>query len=191
MAFLTPAEQQELSSLPTTTAQVPRANGGISIVGVIDALRPFGVARLLSSGFTHGTVYQYLDSTAQGDFLAGINGASFLGTLLAETGTRDASIEQVRRATAGKTPLGDTPFTVLASTGLTAFAADPVPPDFNGRRGELLAKLRIAAATDLSRLSARGTTVVVTGSGHYVQIDRPDAVIEAVRAMLNELTHDQ
>ena len=100
----------------------------MSIVGLIDVLRPFGVARLMSEGFTHGTVYGYLDSRAQGDFRAGINGAAFLRTLMAETGTRDASIEQVRRATAGKTPLGDMPMTVLASTGLAAFAADPVLP---------------------------------------------------------------
>jgi pimeloyl-ACP methyl ester carboxylesterase len=188
MAFLTQDEQHELSSLASTTTSAPRADGGISIIGLIDALRPFGVARLLSGGFTHGTVYDYLDSAAQGDFRAGINGASFLKTLMAETGAREASIEQVRRATTGETALGDIPLTVLASTGFGAFAADPVPPDFTGRRGELITKLRVAAVTDLARLSARGTTEVVTGSGHYVQIDRPDAVIVALEAMLIGLT---
>jgi hypothetical protein len=177
-----------LSALEPTATSASRAEGGISIIGLIDALRPFGVARLLSGGFTHGTVYDYLDSAAQGDFRSGINGASFLKTLMAETGTRDASIEQARKATAGETPLGDIPLTVLASTGLTAFAADPVLPDFTGRRGELITKLRVAAVSDLSRLSARGTTEVITGSGHYVQIDRPDAVIVAIEAMLNGLT---
>jgi pimeloyl-ACP methyl ester carboxylesterase len=187
MAFLAADEQQELRSLDTATTPTRPAGGGISIVGLIDALRPFGVARLMSGGFTHGTVYDHLDSAAQGDFRAGINGAAFLKTLMAETETRDASIEQVRRATAGRTPLGDMPMTVLASTGLTAFVADPVPPDLTGRRGELITKLRVAAATDLGRLSARGTTQVITGSGHYVQIDRPDAVVAAVKAMLDGL----
>ena len=67
MAFLTPNEQHELTSLTPTTTSAPRADGGISIIGLIDTLRPFGVARLLSGGFTHGTVYDYLDSAAQGD----------------------------------------------------------------------------------------------------------------------------
>jgi pimeloyl-ACP methyl ester carboxylesterase len=187
MALLAPGDRGELSSLASAVPAAPAGTGGISIIGIVDALRPFGVARLLSAGFTHGTVYDYLDATAQGDFRAGINGASFLKTLMAETDLRDASIAQVRRVAAGKTALGDTPLTVLASTGLTAFVADPVPPAFTGRRGELIAKLRVAAVADLVRLSSHGTTEVVTRSGHYVQIDRPDAVISAIKAMLDRL----
>ena len=187
MAFLAPAERAELDLLAPATTWAPRAESGISIIGLIDALRPFGVARLLSGGFTHGTVYDYLDPTAQADYRAGVNG-SFLKTLMAETATRDTSIAQVRRATAGTTPLGDMPLTVLASTGLTAFVADPVPPNLTGRRGELVTKLRVAAVADLARLSSHATTQVVARAGHYVQIDRPDAVIAAVRAMLDDLS---
>ena len=186
MAFLTSDEQHELSSLAPSASPASPA-GGISIISLVDALRPFGVARLLSAGFTHGTVFDYLDASAQGDYRAGINGAAFLKTLVAETATRDASIGQVRTATAGEAPLGDVPVTVLASTGLTAFAADPVPQTLAGRRGELVTKLRVAAVADMARLSSRGTAEVITGSGHYVQIDRPDAVIDAVGAMLDDL----
>jgi pimeloyl-ACP methyl ester carboxylesterase len=184
MAFLTADEQHELNSF---APPAPRVEGGISIIGLIDTLRPFGVARLLSGGFTHGTVFEYLDPAAQGDYRAGIDGAGFLRTLMAETATRDASIAQVREATAGSTPLGHIPVTVLASTGLTAFARDPVPPDLAGRRGELIAKLRIAAVSDMAHLSSRGTAPVIARSGHYVQIDRPDAVIAAVDSMVHAL----
>jgi pimeloyl-ACP methyl ester carboxylesterase len=187
MALLAPAERDELHSLTASTAAAPSAKGGISIIGLVDALRPFGIARLLSAGFTHGTVCDYLDAKAQGDFRAGVNGVAFLKTLTAETDMRDVSIAQVRTATARETPLGATPLTVLASTGLTAFAADPLPSAFAGRRGELILKLRIAAVADLARLSSRGTSTVITRSGHYVQIDRPDAVIDAVQAMLVRL----
>ncbi len=187
MAFLSADEQHEMNSLTTTQTPAARADGGISIIGLIDALRPLGVARLLSGGLTHGMVYDHLDAKAQGDFRAGINGASFFKTLMAETDTRDASIDEVRTATVGVTPLGDIPLTVLASTGLTAFAGDPVPPEFTGRRGKLITKLRVAAVSDLSRLSTRGATHVITGSGHYVQIDRPDAVIDALTEMQADL----
>jgi pimeloyl-ACP methyl ester carboxylesterase len=184
-AFLTLGERQELRSLDTAATSAAPTGGGLPIIGIIDALRPFGVARLLSGGFTAGTVYDHLDLASQGDYRAGVNGPGFLETLTAETDTRDASIEEVRRATVGEAPLGDIPLTVLASTGLTAFAADPVPKDLRGRRGELVTKLRVAAVRDLARLSARGTTEIITGSGHYVQIDRPDAVIAAVKAILD------
>jgi pimeloyl-ACP methyl ester carboxylesterase len=186
MAFLTPDDQRELRSLEPAATPAPRAQGGISLIGVIDALRPFGVARMLSAGFTHGTVFEYLDPAAQADYRAGINEASFLKTLSAETESRDASLAQVRRATAGEAPLGDLPLTVLASTGLTAFAADAVPPNLAGRPGELITKLRVAAVADMARLSSRGASRVITGSGHYVQIDRPDAVIVAVKATLDD-----
>jgi hypothetical protein len=34
---------------------------------------------------------------------------------------------------------------------------------------------------ELAHLSTRGTQTVVKGSSHYIQIDRPEAVIAAVR----------
>ena len=36
---------------------------------------------------------------------------------------------------------------------------------------------------ELARLSSRGTQVIAKGSGHYIQLDRPDLVIEAVRSV--------
>jgi pimeloyl-ACP methyl ester carboxylesterase len=39
---------------------------------------------------------------------------------------------------------------------------------------------------ELAQLSTRGTRVVVKKSGHYIQIDRPEAVIEAVRHLVDQ-----
>jgi pimeloyl-ACP methyl ester carboxylesterase len=39
---------------------------------------------------------------------------------------------------------------------------------------------------ELSHLSTRGTHVVATKSGHYIQIDRPELVIEAVRNVVDQ-----
>lgn len=36
---------------------------------------------------------------------------------------------------------------------------------------------------DLARLSTSGKLVVATGSGHYIQFDRPDAVVDAIRSV--------
>lgn len=37
---------------------------------------------------------------------------------------------------------------------------------------------------ELSRLSSNSRTIVVEGSGHHIQLDRPDAVIDAVRELI-------
>jgi pimeloyl-ACP methyl ester carboxylesterase len=42
---------------------------------------------------------------------------------------------------------------------------------------------------ELAELSTRGTRVVVKKSGHYIQLDRPEAVMEAVRHVLDQARH--
>ncbi len=44
---------------------------------------------------------------------------------------------------------------------------------------------------ELSHLSTRGTRVVAKNSGHYIQLDRPELVIEAVRAVVGQARQAQ
>jgi pimeloyl-ACP methyl ester carboxylesterase len=44
---------------------------------------------------------------------------------------------------------------------------------------------------ELSHLSTRGTRVVAKNSGHYIQLDRPELVIEAVRAVVGQVRRAQ
>jgi pimeloyl-ACP methyl ester carboxylesterase len=39
---------------------------------------------------------------------------------------------------------------------------------------------------ELARLSTRGTHVIAKNSGHFIQLDRPDIVIEAVRKVVDQ-----
>jgi hypothetical protein len=39
---------------------------------------------------------------------------------------------------------------------------------------------------ELARLSSRGTRVLAKGSGHYIQVDRPDTVIAAVEDVVRQ-----
>jgi pimeloyl-ACP methyl ester carboxylesterase len=39
---------------------------------------------------------------------------------------------------------------------------------------------------DLLRLSSNSSQIVATGSGHYVQVDRPDLVINAIHTLVAE-----
>jgi pimeloyl-ACP methyl ester carboxylesterase len=44
---------------------------------------------------------------------------------------------------------------------------------------------------ELAHLSTRGTHVIAKNSGHFIQLDRPDVVIEAVRKIVNQPRHTQ
>jgi pimeloyl-ACP methyl ester carboxylesterase len=44
-----------------------------------------------------------------------------------------------------------------------------------------------AAHDRLAALSERGVSVVVPHTGHYIQIDQPGAVIDAIRRVVAEL----
>jgi hypothetical protein len=52
---------------------------------------------------------------------------------------------------------------------------------------ELIQKTAWEAEVDMSHLSTIGTIAPVERSGHYIQFDRPDAVIAAVQTMVNSL----
>jgi hypothetical protein len=41
----------------------------------------------------------------------------------------------------------------------------------------------------LATLSTHGVDVVVPDTGHYIQVEQPDAVIDAVRHVVTELRH--
>jgi predicted dinucleotide-utilizing enzyme len=76
------------------------------------------------------------------------------------------STEQVRaaRVRAGSVPYGDMPLIVLTSSA---------EAEADSSRREKLALL-----------SARGGHRVIAQSGHYVQLDRPQSVVEAIEEVL-------
>jgi pimeloyl-ACP methyl ester carboxylesterase len=44
---------------------------------------------------------------------------------------------------------------------------------------------------ELAQLSTRGTQVIAKNSGHYIQLDRPDLVIEAIRKIVDQARQAQ
>lgn len=87
---------------------------------------------------------------------------------LEEAGAADSA-----RQTLAAGPFPDVPLAVLAATDHGPYFAAWEPT---------LMRLQ----QDLAALSPRGTLTVVWGSGHDVQLDRPQAVIEAIRAVAAE-----
>jgi pimeloyl-ACP methyl ester carboxylesterase len=40
---------------------------------------------------------------------------------------------------------------------------------------------------ELAQLSTRGRHIIAKNSGHYIQLDRPDIVVDAVRQVINQV----
>jgi len=87
--------------------------------------------------------------------------------------------------TAATGSLGDIPLVVLShdpNTPQTALPEDLVKPT-----NDAWEKMQ----EELAHLSTRGTQVIAKNSGHYIPLDRPDLVIEAVRQVLDQARQTQ
>lgn len=91
------------------------------------------------------------------------------------------SSDEVRAA---KRSYGDMPMVVLSRA--------PFPRQPNETRAMRNAKnyLWVELHDDIAALSTRGVNEIVPGAGHYVQFDKPDVVIEAIRQTLDTVRAD-
>lgn len=76
--------------------------------------------------------------------------------------------------------LGDMPLAVLSHDPDKPSAE--LPEDIAKPTNDAWEKMQ----EELSHLSTRGTQVIAKNSGHYIQLDRPDVVIDAVRRVVDE-----
>ena len=76
--------------------------------------------------------------------------------------------------------LGDLPLAVV-SRDPDKPSAD-LPPDLAKPTNEAWEKMQ----EELAHLSSRGTQAIAKNSGHYLQIDRPDVVVDAVRKVVEQ-----
>jgi pimeloyl-ACP methyl ester carboxylesterase len=81
----------------------------------------------------------------------------------------------------------------FADLPLAVLSHDPgkpssdLPPDLAKPTSEAWEKMQ----EELAHLSTRGTQTVAKNSAHYIQIDRPDIVIEAVRGVVEQARQAQ
>lgn len=93
------------------------------------------------------------------------------------------SVSESAAQTAAAGSLGDLPLAVLS--------ADPnlpepdLPQDLEMPASEAWQEMQ----NELARLSTRSTHAIARNSGHYIQLDRPDLVIEAVRNVVRQVRH--
>lgn len=82
--------------------------------------------------------------------------------------------------TASTASLGDLPLTVISHDPDKVWA--DLPGDLSKPTNDAWQKMQ----NELTHLSTRGTLVIAKGSSHYIQLDRPDLVIEGVRGLVSQ-----
>jgi pimeloyl-ACP methyl ester carboxylesterase len=109
-----------------------------------------------------------------------------IGALAAELQAVPATLARMNAAKA----LGDRPLVVLRA-GLAQKAEDLKAMGLTGEQGARLLEAHLALGKDMAAWSTRGRLEVVDDATHYIQFDRPDAVIAAVREVVGYVTaHD-
>lgn len=79
--------------------------------------------------------------------------------------------------------LGDLPLTVISHD--PDKGSNDLPPDLAQATNAAWEKMQ----EDLTHLSTRGTRTIAKNSSHYIQVDRPDMVVDAVRTLVDASRH--
>ena len=95
------------------------------------------------------------------------------------------AISESAAQTAATGSLGDMPLAVLSHDPDKPSAE--LPPDLAKPTNEAWEKMQ----EELAHLSTRGTQAIAKNSAHYIQIDRPDIVIDAVRNVVEQARQSQ
>jgi pimeloyl-ACP methyl ester carboxylesterase len=118
-------------------------------------------------------------------------GVAFSGTGHLRTAAQEAAaipqnfaaarVAERAAGTAAPPLLGDLPLVVLAPGAGPAEAGELVSASDEDRVAAVTDELQAELAT----LSSNGRYVRVAGSGHYIQIDRPEVVTDAIRSVVD------
>ena len=106
--------------------------------------------------------------------------AEFFRTLESEMAGEDASARQVIHSGL----LGDIPLTVISH--------DPdagVARDLPSRLRQEIEPLWTQMQLELTQLSSNSTHIIAKGSHHYIQIERPDVVIDGIHDIIEKIRH--
>jgi pimeloyl-ACP methyl ester carboxylesterase len=93
------------------------------------------------------------------------------------------ALPQSARQVAATGSLGDLPLAVLSHD--PEKPSSELPPDLAKATNDTWEKMQ----EDLARLSIRSTHVIANNSSHYIQLDRPDLVVAAIRDVIDRAAH--
>jgi hypothetical protein len=120
----------------------------------------------------------------KGAVLAEVYRSGFMGAY-----TRETEMTSTYSGQPGK--LGDMPLIVLSQKWDAQKYRDMFLPDFQSQltmeRWQQEVDKVNEMQEELAALSSRGRRIVVEDSGHYIQIDQPQVVIDAIREVFDQV----
>lgn len=173
MVLVDPSHPAQIARLEAATGRSMRVP--VRLLRVLAAISWSGFLRLTPTGVDTRT--WTTDAVRVGDAYY----APSFGAVVREARALDRTFAQAARLHS----LGDRPLTVLTAgkTDSATLASQGLTPAQGARKqGAWLALHR-----DLLRLSSHAEQHVVDGAAHYIQFDRADVVIDAVRAMVRRV----
>ncbi len=183
MAALPPETQVRLNALLATMAEAtesapPDRDSGLQTLA---ALAPFGVLRLLGGNLLE--LNAKLPAEVLESYCAVSLRTTYLPVLLSESRQIEQSIQQVRDA---NIQFGDLPLVVLINDLDASQDLDGLS-EAEQELLRLMAPIAHYGGQALSDLSSQGRLIIVEGSSHYIQLDRPDVVIQAIEQVIAQV----
>lgn len=140
--------------------------GSRYVIRAMQLTLPIGLPRLLAS--------RSVPPEVRPEFCAVFCRKQFFAAVQAEAAAQQENSAQVRALGA----LGDLPLMVLSH--------DPDKVKFPGNLTEPVNRAWGEMQEELAHLSTNGVRLVVKGSGHDIPIDKPEAVVDAIRKVVGE-----
>ena len=173
MVLLDSGHEEQFQRLPPSAGVSSEEKTAVTVMRV--AAR-FGVLRLAGVALGEGSSDALPDSLRPAARAMGFR-----------TAWVDAVRDEVFQAERGHTETRDAiargPKPLLGDKPLVVLARDTSDAQFTGEPA--LRDLWMTLQRELAASSTRGTLRVVEGSGHFVEVDRPQAAIDAVREVVD------
>jgi pimeloyl-ACP methyl ester carboxylesterase len=170
LVLVDPSHEDQLDRLPPTPAVVDDTlRAGL-------ALAPYGLARVFAAQLTPPNA-PTVSPELRAMETAGSVRTNALRAAASEFAAVRESSEAVRRA---RRPLGDVPLVVLSAAQI-----DPVPgmdPEDARRGRQIFRELH----EEIVRSSTQGRLVVAEKSGHVIQSQEPELIVETIRGLVTK-----
>jgi pimeloyl-ACP methyl ester carboxylesterase len=169
LVLVDPAHERQLEVSPTMRASVEA--GAAQFEGLVP-LATWNLLAMLPGNIPN----RGLPEAAHGDYAAVLATTGYFSVAAEETRMLPANLEAMA---AVPRDLGDLPLIVVSRGRVDG------PPGATTEDITLLGQAWRGLQADIAELSTDSRHIVAEDAGHYVQLDRPDLVVEAVRDMLD------
>lgn len=184
MVFVDGSHEEQLTRLPGMSST--RVSRFYWAEKAAEAVAHTGLMRVVADGLGGDvlpTLYDPLSREAREDLLMFFSLPKTYGTIAEEQAGWIAETADGRAAYGG--PMGEVPLQVITAGRSHYSGKSPI-----GFTADEYHEAWLELQSELLTLSARSRQIVVKGSGHYVQIEKPEVVAKAVRTMVREARRD-